>query len=188
MRFELGGPMRSAGWLVGLVMLGGLSGCGSDRQAESAQLRPPARDLTQPAEPTAVTVASPVELGRARPRSSATHPNRVSRKSALARKTPPAPLTPAAPLPDPVITAIPAVMKPISGPAAPASQPERGIGHELAPGETITIIPASSGPSTDVGEGTAERARPAGAGVFIGGGHGGTCRPRGGVRGFRHTI
>jgi len=157
--------MRSAGWLVGLVMLGGLSGCGSDRQAESAQLRPPARDLTQPAEPTAVTVASPVELGRA-----------------------PAPLTPAAPLPDPVITAIPAVMKPISGPPAPASQPEGGIGHELAPGETITIIPASSGPSTDVGEGTAERERPAGAGVFIGGGHGGTCRPRGGVRGFRHTI
>lgn len=180
--------MRSAAWLVGLVMLGGLSGCGSDRQTESAQLRPPTRDLTQPAEPAAVTVASPAELGRARPRSSGNHPNRASRQSALARKTPPAPLRPATPVPDPVITAIPAVMKPIRGPAAPAAQPEHGIGHELAPGETVTIIPASSGSSTDVGEGTTERERPAGAGVFIGGGHGGTCRPRGGVRGFRHTI
>lgn len=178
--------MRSAGWLTGLVVLGGLSGCGSDRRVESAQVRPPVRDLTQPAEPAAVTVASPVELGRARPRSSGAHPNRVSHKPTLVRKVPPAPL--ASPTPEPVITAIPAVMKPISGPVAPAAEAERGIGHELAPGETITIIPASSGASTDAGEGIVDGERPAGGGIFIGGGHGGTCRPRGGVRGFRHTI
>jgi hypothetical protein len=178
--------MRSAGWLTGLVVLGGLSGCGSDRRVESAQVRSPTRDLTQPAEPPAVTVASPVELARARPRSSTSHPDRVSHKRTLVRKTPPA--SPAAPTPERVITAVPAVMKPISGPMAPAAQPERGIGHELAPGETITIIPASSGPSTEAGEGIADWERPAGGGIFIGGGHGGTCRPRGGVRGFRHTI
>ncbi len=178
--------MRSAGWLTGLFVLGGLSGCGSDHPVESARVRASVRDLTQPAEPAAVAVASPVELARARPRSSASHPNRVSHKPALVRKTPPAPL--ATPTPEPVITAIPAVMKPISGPVAPAAQPERGIGHELAPGETITIIPAASGPSTDVGDGVADRERPAGGGIFIGGGHGGTCRPRGGVRGLRHTI
>jgi hypothetical protein len=178
--------MRSAGWLTGLVVLGGLSGCGSDRRVESAQMRPPARDLTQPAEPAAVTVASPVELARARPRSSSFHPNRVSHKRTLVRRTPPA--LRAAPTPQPVVTAVPAVMKPISGPVAPAAEPERGIGHELAPGETVRIIPASSGPSTEAGEGIGDLERPAGGGIFIGGGHGGTCRPRGGVRGFRHTI
>src|SRR5436309_15629541 len=108
MRFELGGPMRSAAWLTGLVVLGGLSGCGSDRRVESAQVRPPVRDLTQPAEPAAVTVASPVELARARPRSSQSHPSRVSYKLTLIRKPPPAP--PAAPTPEPVVTAVPAVM------------------------------------------------------------------------------
>jgi hypothetical protein len=179
--------MRSAGWLTGLVVLGGLSGCGGgDRKVESAQVQAPSRDLTQPAEPAAVTVASPVELGRAQPRSSRANPNHPSRKPTLVRKTPPAP--PAASTPEPAITAIPAVMKPISSPVAPAPEPQRGIGHELAPGETVTIIPASSGPSTDVGEGTEGRERPAGAGVFIGGGRGGTCHPRGGVRGFRLTI
>ena len=178
--------MRFARWLTGLVVLGGLSGCGGDRRVESAEVKPPARDLTQPAEPAAVTVASPVELGRAQPHSSRAHPNRRSPKSSRVPKAPPAP--PAAPTPEPVISAVPAVMKPISGPVAPAAQQERGIGHELVPGETITVIPASSGPSTDIGEGIEGHEQPAGGGVFIGGGHGGTCRPRGGVRGFRLTI
>ncbi|HEY7637788.1 MAG TPA: hypothetical protein VH763_19750 [Gemmatimonadales bacterium] len=177
--------MRSVAWLTGLVVLGGLSGCGGDRRVESAQVRPPARDLTQPAEPAAVTVASPVELGRAQPHSSSAHPKRTSRKATLVRKTPSPTL--AAPAPEPVITVIPAVLKPITGPVAPAAEPA-GIGHELAPGETVTIIPASSGPSTDAGEGVGGREGRAGGGVFIGGGHGGTCRPRGGVRGFRLTI
>jgi len=175
--------MRSARWLTGLVVLGGLSGCGGDRRVESAEMKPPPRDLTQPAEPASVTVASPVELGRAQPHSSRAHPNRPTRKATRVRKAPPAP--PAAPTPEPVITAVPAVMKPISGPVAPATEPQRGIGHELAPGETITVIPAASGPPTDAGEGIEGHK---GGGVFIGGGHGGTCRPRGGVRGFRLTI
>jgi hypothetical protein len=179
--------MRSAGWLTGLVVLGGLSGCGGDRGVETAQVRRPVRDLTQPAEPiAAVTVASPVELGRAQPRSSRTHPNRQSHKPTRVRRNPPA--SAAAPTPEAVLTVVPAVMKPISRPAAPNDAPQRGIGHELAPGETVTIIPTSSGPPTDVGHGVGGRDRRAGGGVFIGGGHGGTCRPRGGVRGFRHST
>jgi hypothetical protein len=179
--------MRSAGWLIGLVVLGGLSGCGGgDRRVESAGVQAPSRDLTQPSEPAAVTVASPVELGRVQPSSSRVHPNRQSHKPTRVRKTPPVP--PAAPTPEPAITAIPAVMKPISSPVAPAPEPQPGMGHELAPGETVTVIPASSGPSTDAGDGVEGHERPAGGGVFIGGGHGGTCRPRGGVRGFRLSF
>jgi hypothetical protein len=177
--------MPSARWLTGLVVLGGLSGCGGDRRVESAEIKPPARDLTQPAEPAAVTVASPIELGRAQPRSSRTHPHRPSRKPTRVRKAPPAP--PAAPTSEPVITVVPAVMKPISAPAAPAAEPRRGIGHELAPGDTIRVIPALSGPSIDGRDGIEDQVGPT-AGVFIGGGRGGTCRPRGGVIGFRHTI
>jgi hypothetical protein len=69
-----------------------------------------------------------------------------------------------APTPEPVITAVPAVMKPISGPVAPAAQPERGISHELAPGETITMIPASSGSSPEEGEGSRIGSGPQAAG------------------------
>ena len=177
--------MRSAGWLAGLVVLGGLSGCRGDRRVETGQARIPVRDLTQPAEPAAVTVASPVELGRARARTTADHPNRATHTRALVRKTHPAA---AAPAPLPVIAPVPAVMKAISGPVAPSAEPDRGIGHELAPGETITIIPASSGTATEIGDEGDDRVHSTGGGIFIGGGRGGTCRPRGGVRGFRHTF
>jgi hypothetical protein len=177
--------MRSAGWLTGLVVLGGLSGC-SDRRVETAQVQPPVRDLTQPEPVVAVTEASPVELGRAQPRSSRAHPNRQSHRPTRVRKNPLAPA--AAPTPEPLLTVVPAVMKPISRPMAPSEAQQRGIGHELAPGVTVTIIPASSGPATDPGNGVEGHERPASGGVFIGGGHGGTCRPRGGVRGFRLSI
>jgi hypothetical protein len=178
--------MRSAAWLTGLAVLVGLSGCGGDRRVETAQARPPARDLTQPSEPVAVTVASPVELGRTQARSSRAHPNRPSHKPTRVRMDPPAPA--AAPTPEPLLTVIPAVMKPISSPKTSSEAPERGIGHELAPGETVTIIPASTGQATGPGAGVEGHERHAGGGVFIGGGHGGSCRPRGGVRGFRHSI
>ena len=143
----------------------------------------PDRDLTLqvPAAP-AVEVASAIELFRpAEPR--------PARRARISPKRAPAPA------PDPAPEAAPAAQAAAPVPAlavaevlaepAPVEDLVQGSGRELAPGKTVTIIPASSGPSStpeDPSWGAAE----AGRGTIIvgGGGRGGTCRPRGGVRGI----
>jgi DNA polymerase-3 subunit gamma/tau len=133
------------------------------------------RDLTLQAPATAVVeVASAVELSRpvVEPRPT-TRPRRSSRPA-------PAP----APTPDPVPVAAPEAeaAAPMVAEPAPVEDVVAGAGRELAPGKTVTIIPASSGPSSAPVEpawGPAEGAR----GIMVGG-HGDRCRPRGGVRGI----
>jgi len=142
----------------------------------------PDRDLTlqRPAAP-AVEVASPVELSRAAPDPEPTRRARVSPK--------PAP----APAPDPVPEAAPAAQAAVPDStvavaevlAEPAPVEDVGVGRELAPGKTVTIIPASSGPTftaEDPSWAPAEGRR--GTIIGTGEGRGGRCRPRGGVRGI----
>jgi hypothetical protein len=82
-------------------------------------------------------------------------------------------------------TIVPAALKSTTATAVqPAAEPVTVVSapanpHELPPGKTITIIPASSGPSTasdPADDAPGSRTRMGGA---VGGGHGGTCRGRG---------
>lgn len=170
--------MRAASILPLAFTAAVLAGCA----AESSPTLPD-RDLTlqTPATP-AVEVASPVELFRAAPEP------RPARRARISPK--PAP----APAPDPVPEAAPAAQAaaPVSAMAvaevlaepAPVEDVAEGVGRELAPGKTVTVIPASSGPSSAPEEPSWAPAE-AGRGMIIegGGGRGGRCRPRGGVRG-----
>jgi hypothetical protein len=173
-----GGFMRSASILPLALTAAVLAGCapdsprGSDQEtavgtAERDKL--PARDLTlrTPATP-AIEVASPVELSRALPQPRSTRRPRISPK--------PAP----APAPDPVPEAAPAAPAPVADSTVAVA--DVGDGRELPPGRTVTVIPASSGPSFPPEEPSWAPAGP-GRSTFIGGG-GDRCRPRGGVRGI----
>ena len=141
---------------------------------EQAALGVPRRDLTLEQTPAPqVEIASPVELGRVPTERPTTHrPRRALRP---------------APAPHPEATApevAPATLTPTHAPVQPAatvlaaSAPEQADPHALAPGQSVTIIPASSGPTapadwTDQLPSGRER------GVQMGGGHGGRCKPRG---------
>jgi hypothetical protein len=155
-----------------------LAGCGAEPDQQDL------RDLTlqSPGVP-AVEVASPVELSRPTPEARPAQRPRMSPK--------PAP----APAPDPVPEAslaaesampVPAVaVTEVTAEPAPVEDASVGAGRELAPGKTVTIIPATSGPSSAPEEPSWGPVGPA-RGVIIGGGRGGddTCRPRGGGRGI----
>jgi hypothetical protein len=141
------------------------------------------RDLTlqKPATPV-VEVASPVELSRPAP-----EPARRPRHAPKPAPSPvPEPIPEASPaaqaaVPVPTVTVAEVLAQP-----APVEDVAVGVGRELAPGKTVTVIPASSGPSLDT-EDPAWAPPGTGRGMIIGGGgggRGGTCRPRGGVRGI----
>jgi len=145
----------------------------------------PERDLTLqvPATP-AVEVASPVELSRAAPEPEPARRAKVSPKPAPAptanRVAAAAPAGQAA-VPDSTVAVAEA-------PAEPAPMEDAGVGRELAPGKTVTIVPVSSGPSFTAEDPEWAPDRP-GRSTIIGGGEGrgGRCRPRGGVRGIGIT-
>jgi len=160
--------MRTALLLPLALAAAAAGGCrtASDGTEQTA-FRVPQRDLTlREAQAPEVEVASPVELGRAPVEPRATHRRQRVR-----------PLTPAPRL---------EVPEPRGAPAAPAepaplasSASEPADPHALAPGQTVTIIPASGGTTTE-GDWTDQRPSSAGGGVMVGpGGHGGGCRPRG---------
>jgi hypothetical protein len=148
----------------------------ASRAVEGTDL--PDRDLTLQASGTpAVEFASPVELSRPVP------------EPARRRKVSPTPAP--APVPEPVPEASPAAAAavPVSSAAVaevlaaptPVEAAGVGVGRELAPGRTVTVIPASTGPSSSPEE--PSWAPAAGRGMIIEGGGGDRCRPRGGVRG-----
>ncbi len=173
--------MRTALRLGAALSVGWMVACGGEPGADSAALRVPERDLTlQRPAPQVVEVASPVELARSRPEVRTPRRPRAAPKPAPAPESPEAP--DAAPTPQPVVALTPAVERPSE--AVAEAEAATGSDRELAPGKTVTVIPASAGPSTASDEIGMPPAR-ASRGIFIGGG-GGTCRPRrgGGVRGL----
>jgi hypothetical protein len=138
---------------------------------EQAALGVPQRDLTLQQTPAPeVEIASPVELARApTERPTTERPRRAHRPA-------PAP-HPEAKAPD----SAPATLSPAqpAATALAASAPEAADPHALAPGQSVTIIPASSGPTTPE-DWTDERPSGRERGVEVGGGgHGGRCKPRG---------
>jgi hypothetical protein len=144
---------------------------------EQAALGVPQRDLTLQQTPAPeVEIASPVELARVPAERPTTHRPRRALRPAPARH-------PEATAPE----VAPATLAPAPAPAQPAatalaaSAPEEADPHALAPGQSVTIIPASSGPTTPA-DWTDELPSGRERGVEMGGrggGHGGRCKPRG---------
>jgi hypothetical protein len=143
----------------------------------------PERDLTlQMPATAAVEVASAIELSRPSP-----HPRLAPRPKASPRPAPaatPDPIPEAAPVAEAAAVVPAGAIAEVVAAPAPVEDAAEGAGRELAPGKTVTIIPASSGPSSAPEEPEwvpAERSRGT---MIIGGGRGGRCRPRGGGRGI----
>lgn len=149
--------------LLSLAVLA-LAGCGTEEPKQTASL--PARNLALPEQAPEVEVASALELGRPE----APQTPRQTRRSAR-RSQPPAPqVAPAATSPEPTaVTAVPAIYVPTPTASVPASD------RELPPGKTVTIIPASTGPSPSTGD-AGEHAGDTGHTMIIRGGD--TCRKR----------
>jgi hypothetical protein len=126
-----------------VLSVGLLGACGTGGGEKSAPAETLQRDLTlQPTSTVAapaVEVASPVELRRAAPPRKAAPNPKPSPKRALAPTTAPAPE--ASPTPEPVAVPVQAA---VAIAEAPAPAP---TGRELAPGQTVTVLPASTGPA-----------------------------------------
>jgi len=155
-----------------LVAAAGLAGCGSER-IEEGEVPASRRDLTRQGELAQLVVASPVELQRARPeRSTVRRPRRTSRPAPKSAESPELTVINAAAIPTPAIASVPEI----------DATPEAVNDRELPPGKTVTIIPASSGPSMspDSGDDDAPTVI-SGRGVIRGGG---TCPPRRGRPGI----
>jgi hypothetical protein len=144
-----------------------VAGCGTEEAKHTAS--PPARDLALPAQQAPqVEVASALELGRPE----APQAPRQTRRSARRSQPVTAQAVPAAisTAPATAVTVVPAIYVPTPAASVPASD------RELPPGKTVTIIPASTGPSPsrgDAGEHPGDR----GHTMVIRGGD--TCRKRG---------
>jgi hypothetical protein len=155
------------------------AGCGSpSRNPEVGQV--PQRDLTlQQAAAPQVEVASSVELARAVPVEHRTTTHARSSRRVLRTAAPNAPaLTPAiADVPVSTPTASAAAV-----PASPASY-EAPDPHSLAPGQTVTVLPAGNGAGaapSPINDAPPDAQRGESRGVTIRGGHGGSCGGRGG--------
>ena len=123
-----------------IVVAAGTLGCSEQAQEETATALQ--RDLTLAAPAPNVEVASPVELERPQPRATRT---RAVRRHVSARKSPTIDLEPIRPA-----VIIDASVRPTE------TAPEPATGRELPPGKTVTLIPASSGPSTATDPGVDE--------------------------------
>jgi hypothetical protein len=155
--------------LLPLALAVATGGCRTASQGtEQAAFRVPERDLTlRESGAPDVQVASPVELASIPTQRATIHrPQRARRPAPAPRPATPAP------------TLVPTPAEPV--PLATSAVPEPPDPHALAPGQSVTIIPASSGPSTDP-DWTDQRPSGPTRGIAVGsGGHGGGCHPRGG--------
>jgi hypothetical protein len=180
--------MRAASILALAFTAAVLAGCAAEspqtanqetasRGVEGTAL--PERDLTlQTTATPAVEVASAVELSRP-----AAEPTPV-RRARISPKPAPAPVPEAAPAAQAAVPDLSVTVAEVLAEPAPVEDVAVGVGRELAPGKTVTAIPASTGPSS-APEDPSWAPPEASRGMIIGGGggHGDKCRPRGGVRG-----
>ena len=140
-----------------MALMAGVAGCGSaGSEQETGSV--PQRDLTLVRQTPALEIASPVETQQLRVQ------HRTVRHSQLAVRLA------AVTLPAPVLAVPEPVTQPVSTPASPAND------RELLPGKTVTVIPASSTPSTG-SDGTDELPATRGRTKVAHGGGG--CRGRG---------
>ena len=180
--------MRSALLLpLALATAVGVAACGTaSADNEQTAYQAPRRDLTLPAsEPAEVEVASPVELARAPVQAQKAHSARRVTKRPVPKPTP-------ARL-DTVETRAPAALS-VSMAAAPAAEAEAADPHALAPGQTVTVLTASTASANDGpshGDWTDQLPADRGRGTTIRGGggrgcgHGGRPVGGGGFRGLR---
>jgi hypothetical protein len=170
--------MRTSSLLPLTALVAGVAGCGSEARVQAGR-SVPQRDLTLVTQTAEVKIASPMEAQRLRVRQatarrspsaarpvSATRSRRAPKPSVAAVASPPATLAAgAAPVP---------ADEPAAQPPGTALTSDND--RELLPGRTVTMIPASTGPSP--GSGTADEAPPERGGIMVVRG-GGTCRGRG---------
>jgi hypothetical protein len=159
-RFTLGGIMRTIVLLPLSALVAVVVGCRTEAREQRGRSLPQ-RDLTLVTPTAEVEIASPVETQQPR-----IHHRTVRQASSREPKIILAAVAASAP-----VLAVPV---PVAQPASTASTPANG--RELLPGKTVTVIPASSGPSTDSDQ-TDELPPARGRTVVVGGG--GTCRGRG---------
>ena len=170
--------MRTSSLLPLTALMAVVAGCGSEARVQAGR-SVPQRDLTLVTQTAEVKIASPVEMQQLRVRQAA------ARRSPSAAR--PVSATRSHRTLEPSVAAVAAPLATLAAgsapvPAAePAAQPAAtGLTsdnpRELLPGTTVTIIPASTGPSP--GSGTADEAPPERGGIMVVRG-GGTCRGRG---------
>jgi hypothetical protein len=155
--------MRSVVLIPLTLMVTVALGCGSEER-EQASTSVSERDLTRQAPAPEVEIASPVELQQLRTQHRTVRSSRPVK--APRRRTVEAKLVARAG------ATAPAVVLPV---AEPTTTADLGSDRELLPGKTVTVIPASSGPST-ASEPTDEL--PTARGTTIGIWGGGRCPPR----------
>ncbi len=152
--------MRTILLLPFTALVAVVAGCGSGASEQKTGSLPE-RDLTLVSQTAQVEIASPVETQRVpSQRRTVRHPP-SSRQPAVIL----AAVTAAAPAPAP---------EPAVQPASP--EPTLANDRELLPGKTVTLIPASSGPSTGPDQ-TDDLPAAHGRTMVVRGG--GTCRGRG---------
>jgi len=150
-----------------------LAACGGPSRIQEAATSVPQRDLTlSTASSINTQVVSKMELAPTRTVQQVRRHHLT--KPARATRAPEAPV-PRAPAVEPAPVPAPALPAPA---AAEVSAPDPS-GRELAPGQTVTVIPVSAGPSAPESDGAQWSEVPAsrGRGVMIGG-HGGDCGGR----------
>jgi hypothetical protein len=148
-------------WCWTLLSVGVLVGCGPARRATPAKAPPHARDLTTPQ-----TASVPVQVVSGR---EAIRPEPARRSKPRAAAPAPVSLPPA---PEPAVVApAPPVPAPTATPVA-----WKGGAAALEPGQSVTIVPASTGPSPEADEGPAPTRERRGGVIRVGGGG---CHPRG---------
>jgi hypothetical protein len=162
-----GGFLRTIFLLPLTALVAVVAGCRSNVREQTAGSLPP-RDLTLVAQTPGVAIASPVEMPQLRVERRSRRPSQsVVRQASATYSSRDPKVIPAA-------EAVPAPVPPVSEPTRTAPTPAND--RELLPGKTVTLIPASSGPSAG-SDRTAEL--PAARGHTIVARGGGTCRGRG---------
>jgi hypothetical protein len=161
--------MRTAFLLPIAAVVAVVAGCGSEAREQRARSLPE-RDLTLVTQTAGVEIASPVEMQQLRIHHRAIRQApRPSRKPKIHLAAVAAPLAPLGAGSAPIL----AVPEPVAQPATATVTPAND--RELLPGKTVSVIPASSGPST--GSDRADELPPEGRTMVARGG--GTCRGRG---------
>ena len=160
--------MRTVLLLPLTAALAVVAGCGSEG-TEQATLSLPERDLTLATQAPKVEIASPVELQKVQTPPRSVRPSGRTPRRPTATAAKPAAIT-AAPAP------ILAASQPVAERANPTLEPAND--RELLPGETVTVLPVSSGPSPAPEDWLDERPTARG-GDFDIGDIGGRCPRRG---------